>query len=315
MTRFWRRFLPSYLCRPKKALYPKKTKPNDTKPLIPQTISLFDLPRELRDQIYHYYWTAQPKYLAPRTPFHPLKVHFNYAGRPDITKEAVIKTATQRFPEWLQASKQLQSEALEQYASRAEWSVVLKSKLPKPDNRKTSSALDIRKVRKLALHISDIAAVAVDDNHTVYQDLRVFSKGLEEHQRHPETMAKIQRLRISGSTYVSILPGPPGSIPKPHISMQTIAEGVARRAADILACTDVEALEFELHQESDCYRRWMMWESTGRGKDGQIRIIDDQTRECERVGEEWVRWLTCADDWPMEGWMMDSFDYHPTYPL
>jgi hypothetical protein len=53
----------------------------------------------------------------------------------------------------------------------------------------------------------------------------------------------------------------------------------------------------------------MTWEVTGRGKDGQIRIIEDQT------GEEWVRWLTCAEHWPMEGWMMDASDYYPTYSL
>jgi hypothetical protein len=95
--------LPSYLRRPKKAMYPKKTNANDTKPVIPQTISFFDLPRELRDQIYHYDWAAQPKYVAPRTPLHSLKVRLNYAGRPDI--EAVIETTTQRSPKWLRASK------------------------------------------------------------------------------------------------------------------------------------------------------------------------------------------------------------------
>ena len=217
-------------------------------------------------------------------------MRLNYNERPDITKEFYVET--QRFPSWLLASKQIEHEALQQYTTRAEWSAAtgIEQKPLKPDNRFLSSALDMQRVTRLTLTMLCVSAAATNANHPVYQDLRRFAEVLAKHQEHPKTMAKIQHLRVLGYTYVSILPETPGMSQKSHVPMTSIAEGVAGRIANIFASAELKSLEFSLHQESDCYRRWVVWQITGRGRHVGIRVIDDQKRKCKegRTGNEWI---------------------------
>jgi hypothetical protein len=139
MTRPWKCMLPRYLRRPKNGQKskttkkPPATKRRDTEAAITQNISFFDLPREIRDQIYHHYWTANPKHVALRTPSHPFTVRLNYAKRPEITREFYVET--QRPLTWLLANKQLQHEALEHYITRAEWSIAIGKEALKADYR------------------------------------------------------------------------------------------------------------------------------------------------------------------------------------
>jgi hypothetical protein len=90
----------------------------------------FDLPRELRDLIYHQLWRSSSILLNCTTRFVDFDVNLRYEGsyQVDVTDRTRKRFGCDaghqddwRFPPGLWASKQLLQEALAQYGSRAEW--------------------------------------------------------------------------------------------------------------------------------------------------------------------------------------------------
>ncbi|KAF1850376.1 uncharacterized protein K460DRAFT_412090 [Cucurbitaria berberidis CBS 394.84] len=187
----------------------------DSKPIIPtdptqtrnahkvgkaRKTSFFDLPREIRDSIYHHYWQADPCLNASNTPCGQGALQLRYEGSYKMglcgPRYGVLERLDGRYPQSLLSNKQLLQEALEQYTRKAEWFWDGTPLAERPRNP-SANLIDVSKISNdMTLHIHSLAMYE-DPNRYMDEiiagkDLHLLAKAIAK--KH----TTIPRLRISG---------------------------------------------------------------------------------------------------------------------
>ncbi|KAH7397253.1 hypothetical protein BKA66DRAFT_453928 [Pyrenochaeta sp. MPI-SDFR-AT-0127] len=235
-----------------------------------QTIPFFDLPREIRDIIYDYYWRSNPGLRAVSTPYHRLLLQLRYEGQYTmlIGEHGYTnpKDIAETFPTWLRASKEVLNEALEQFARKAAWFWGDEYLMQRPDDW-SSGIFDTSKIRNMTIYIGHFGSVETpmkrQDGKCPIQYLRSFARAMAAHQSNG---GGIQRLRISGHS--SLMPYE-GDFKR---SIKT-----AHRILDIFSAVDITTLELEMFNTS-ADRRRILYEVIGRDADAHMLVKEDKNR-------------------------------------
>jgi len=116
-------------------------------PLHSSNTGFFSLPRELRDEIYAHLFTLSPCLDAS---FHGVTLNLHYSPR-CCAKQTIFKPDQS----WLLASKTVMTEALQEYARKADWvwhgpyAILKRCSLPIP--------MDMLEIRRMSLYVGNLA--------------------------------------------------------------------------------------------------------------------------------------------------------------
>jgi hypothetical protein len=250
-----------------------------------QRLSFFDLPRELRDLVYHHLWRLLKPCICQGFPESELVLQLRYEGHYDISSTHGEREdwpgTSSRFPIAIIASKQFLYEALEQYLRKAEWyfygSNFYSHNLPKMSYL---APLDItcKMPQRLTVDAGNLSAV---EEPRPTRPIGLFGK--KDIEKTAEVLRKwqmgdskyrIQCLRVFGHTY-----GMPSSLVGPWVQ----APHVARNLWKFFEGIDIPRFQVDVVCESGMRCQSYIVTGRGEGEQLQVEMTEDWRRRRDNV--------------------------------
>ncbi|CAO2658370.1 Nn.00g060930.m01.CDS01 [Neocucurbitaria sp. VM-36] len=232
--------------------------------------SFLDLPREVRDMVYSYYWQTRPCLNVSSTPFGRFSLQLRYEGHYKMHVghfgHDSIERLDGRWPWWLMSNKQILCEALEQFVYKAEW---FWDGYPMAERKqyRQSSLLEPSKISHMTLHVDSFGSYENPPRHMdrCYADknLKILATAIARDQK---TYGRIQRLRISGCSRMLHHGGS---------EMLDQAKSITEKIMECFKTFHVEQLELEVFNK-DPDRRRILYEINGRGSTMKVVVKEDE---------------------------------------
>jgi hypothetical protein len=170
---------------------------------LPATFPFFDLPCELRDNIYHHVWTSSG-YLHGYFQGRLLQLHYMYARY--VLPDNVTHKVDWSDLEWLFTNKIIMHEALQQFSREAEWFMPLGvfesgklSILPSSPDWTVNLPVDTSKLNRMTLcaaNLSHFETPHRNEGHGYREELEKMAGKVRE------VGVRIERLRFMGHSYL-----------------------------------------------------------------------------------------------------------------
>ncbi|KAF2877548.1 hypothetical protein BDV95DRAFT_601929 [Massariosphaeria phaeospora] len=172
----------------------------ETTPGPSSPVTFFDLPREIRDSIYHHYWRTYP---CIRTSFHGMLTDLRYEGYHSMTISRKRFGYPERmqgpYPTWLLANKVLFSEALSQFSRKAEWFwdgyTMQEMEIERKALMKTPTIRDITLYVGNVMYLDEYAATRFSSYQEKVKD------ACQEYAKAMQLHGSFKRLRLSSHSY------------------------------------------------------------------------------------------------------------------
>ncbi|KAJ4376352.1 hypothetical protein N0V83_001635 [Neocucurbitaria cava] len=234
--------------------------------------SFLDLPREVRDMVYDYYWQTKPALNVSSTPFGRFSLQLRYEGYYKMNVGyfgyGSIERLDGRMPWWLLCNKQVLYEALEQFVYKAEW-FWDGHMLGERKQYRQSPLLDLSKISRMALHVDSFGSYENPprpmDRTSADKNLKMLATAIARDQ---STSGRIQHLRISGYSRVEYTQ-------ESEIFDQ--AASIISKVMEYFKAFDVAQLELEVFNKSPDRRR-TLYEIKYLGSEMDITVKESELR-------------------------------------
>jgi hypothetical protein len=258
-----------------------------------QDSPFLNLPREIRDLIYHHYWTLHPHLSASRAQaLNAFSMRLHYEGRnsadnpdtrPIYWNMPRVKEKTS-CPSLGLSSKQILYEALEQYERRAEWywSATITSK---PWHLPLGLQVNSGRVGKVTIWVDDLLTSDYV-HHTSLRDNIVCEIVL---RKYLYSGLPLQRLRIAGCLDTS-------QWSHTEFGEHSYVGGAAAIAHNVLTVFGravLPRLELEIFNAEKHWRRRIFYEVRREGSDVYLHTLDFERRGMRVIrGREGWSWTS-----------------------